>query len=155
MNSTWLIALIIGALIIAGLSFYLGRLLLLLKQARGKQQAKIEARNTTLAENIYTIVWAMRDGQCEFSEGCLRVWVLLDHIMPSNPKQPRADNQKLYPGIFALYEKVKDLPTHDARKKVKKSELRAMDEQRLKDEVQFKEQIETDIEQLVERFKAP
>ena len=154
MSTAWIIALVIGALIIAGLSFYLGRLLLLLKHKEQSQQAKIEKRNITLAENIYTIAWAMRDDQCELSEGCLRVWVLLDHIVP-DPKQPALDNQQQYPGVFALYEKVKDLPTHDARKKVKKPELRAMDQQRLKDEVEFKSLIESDIEKLINRFKVP
>lgn len=150
MSTTWIIAILIGATIIAGLAFYLGRLLMQLKQVKTAQQEKVNQRNKTLKNNIYTIAWAMKDGQCEPSEGCLRIWVLLDHLA----EQPKPDFQQLYPGLYAMYQQVKDLPTHEARKKVKKSELRAMDKKRLAHEAEFKPLIDKDVATLVELYKS-
>jgi hypothetical protein len=148
MSTGWIIALIGGALIIAGLSFYLGRLLLLLKHNKQLQAEKTTTRNLTLSQSIYTIAWAMREGQCELSEGCLRIWVLLDHYVHSKPQ----NNQQRYPGIFKLYDKVKDMPTHDARKKYKNAEILKMDKTRWQCEKLNKGQIELDVAKLIERF---
>ena len=150
MSTGWIIALIIAALIIAGLSFYLGRLLMQLKQVKQAQQQQITKRNTKLTEDIYTIAWAMQEGQCEPSEGCLRIWVLLDHVA----EEPKPDNQQRYPGIFALYDKIKDLPTHSARKALPKLELRKMDAQRLIHEQEFKTLIDADVSQLIKTLKS-
>ena len=150
---SWIIAIIIAVLIIAGLSFYLGRLLMQLKQVKqAKQQQikqQIDKRNQKLAEDIYTIAWAMQEGQCEPSEGCLRICVLLDHF----DQQPKPDNPTIYPGIHALYDKIKDLPTHAARKALPKKELQQMDKERFAHEKAFKNLIDQDITKLIERFK--
>ena len=148
MSTGWIIALICGALIITGLSFYLGRLLLLIQHAKQRQIEKTIARNFTLSESIYTIAWAMQQGQCELSEGSLRVWVLLDHYVESEPQ----DNELRYPGIFALYDQIKEMPTHQARKKYKNGEIMKMDKIRWQSEQQNKTQIETDVSKLIERF---
>ncbi len=152
MSLAWIIALVCGALIIAGLSFYLGRLLMQIKHNKAQQALAVtehnDKRNKTLSESIYTIAWAMRDGQCEYSEGCLRVWVLLDHYVEQN----KPDQSQLYPGVFALYDKIKDMPTHEARKKLKNKALMQMDKQRLGFEDEYKSLIKTDITRLIERF---
>ena len=148
MSGWWIAALVAGLAVIAGLSFYLGRLLMMIRQGEQKRAAKVTERNNTLGESIHTIAWAMRDGQCEFSEGCLRIWVLLDHI----EQQDKPDQTELYPGVFSLYDKIKDQPTHDARKKYKKKEIMKMDKDRWGWEKEFKEQIEADIGKLIERF---
>lgn len=160
MNTISIIALVVGGLIIAGLSFYLGRLLLLIKQGKIKReqtlQADINQRNKTLSESIHTIAWAMRDGQCEYGEGCLRIWVLLDHYVEQkveqNAEQSKTNNNEIYPGIFKLYDKIKEMPTHEARKKYSKKEIHKMDKQREGYEVEFKSLIEQDIAKLIERF---
>ena len=149
MNLGWIIAIIIAALIIAGLAFYLGRLLMQIKQVEQAQQQQINKRNQKLSDDIYTIAWAMQQGQCEPSEGCLRIWVLLDHI----ELNPKPDHQQLYPGIFALYDKIKDLPTHSARKALPKKTLRQMDAQRFADEKALKTLIDADIHKIIEFFK--
>jgi hypothetical protein len=153
MSTGWIIALVCGGLIIAGLAFYLGRLLLLLRltkqRSEAKQAEKVTQRNKTLSESIYTIAWAMRDGQCEFSEGCLRVWVLLDHYVDNET----TDNTQVYPGIFKLYKRIKDMPTHEARKKQKRSEQMAMDSDRVAAEKEYKDLIALDIAHLIKRFE--
>ena len=150
MSTPWIIALVIGAAIIAGLAFYLGRLLMLIKEGERRRAEKTAERNKTLAESIHTIAWAMRDGQCDLSEGCLRVWVLLDHIEQDN----KPNQAELYPGVFKLYDKIKDMPTHEARKKYKKQEIMKMDMERWNFEADFKDQIEQDIARLIETYAA-
>lgn len=149
MSTPWIIALIIGALVIAGLSFYLGRLLMQIKQAKDKQAQAVAKRNDKLQGDIYTIAWAMRDGQCDYSEGSIRLWVLLDHLVEDEPK----NYESRYPGIFGLYDKIKHMPTHSARKEQDKLERLKMDAERLTLEEQLAEQIKADIDQLIERFK--
>ena len=152
MSLGWIIALLCGTVIIAGLAFYLGRLMMQIKHNEAQQTLKVtqhnDKRNKTLSESIYTITWAMRDGQCEYSEGCLRVWVLLDHYIEQN----KPDQSLIYPGVFALYDKIKDMPTHEARKKLKNKALMQMDKQRQGFEDEYKSLIKTDITRLLERF---
>ncbi|WP_018692159.1 DUF2489 domain-containing protein [Algicola sagamiensis] len=135
----------LGLLIIAGLAFYAGRLLMQLKQQNDQQAAAAKARNATLIESITTIAKAMQQAQCESSEGCLRIWVLLDHLIES----PKPNYQATYPGIFQMYDVVKDMPTHTARKKYPKKEIRQMDETRLQAEKDLALQINQDLDKLL------
>lgn len=148
MSSMWTIAVILGALIIAGLAFYLGRLLMQIKQAEEQQRQATKDRNDKLGSDIYTIAWAMRDGQCDYSEGVIRLWVLLGHLIEEQPK----DYQTHYPGIFGLYDKIKDMPTHQARARQDKLERLKMDAERLTFEEEFEGQIKADIDKIIERF---
>ncbi len=115
----WLVLLLITAvLIVAGLAFYAGKLLWLLQQQKQQQQlAEQKARQQQqekkayLQESIVLISRAMLEQQCEFSEGALRLWVLLDHW----PAADKPDAVSCYPGIYQLYLTVKDMPTHLAR----------------------------------------
>lgn len=149
MSTTWIIAYIIGGIIVAGLAFYLGRLLMQIKQVEQQKRQQVTERNNKLGSDIYTIAWAMRDGQCEYSEGCIRLWVLLDHYVETTPQ----DKEKQYPGIFSLYDKIKDMPTHQARKEQGKLERLKMDAARLGFEQDLEPLIKTDVEQLITRFK--
>ncbi|MEM0516180.1 DUF2489 domain-containing protein [Pseudoalteromonas sp. YIC-827] len=157
MSGPWIIALIFGALIIAALAFYAGRLLWQVReqnQRLEKQQAeyakKRAARNAKLSDSINLIAKAMKEGQCEYSEGCLRVWVL----MSQHSKAQEADLEAEYPGVFAMYEAVKDLPTHEARKKYSKKEIFKQDSARWRKEQELEEQILADSEKLVMDFDA-
>ncbi len=87
MSTTLIIAIVNGAAIIAGLAFYAGQLLykvnaqnklIAKKQAEHEQKlaASKATRNAKLADSIHLIARAMNEEQCEFSEGCLRIWVL-------------------------------------------------------------------------------
>ncbi|WP_105253250.1 DUF2489 domain-containing protein [Pseudoalteromonas sp. T1lg75] len=157
MTSPWIIALIIGALIVAGLAFYAGRLLWQVReqnQRLAKQQAeyaqKRAARNAKLSDSINLIAKAMKEGQCEYSEGCLRVWVLMSQHSCAQELNLEVE----YPGVFAMYEAVKDLPTHDARKKYSKKEIFKQDSARWRKEQELEEQILADSEKLVMHFDA-
>ena len=161
MATEWIIALVIGALIIAGLSFYAGKLIWQVKaqneliakkraEHEAEQKKKRQERNAKLADSINLIAKAMNQKQCEYSEGCLRIWVLISQY----GFEKEVNLEETYPGIYQMYEVVKDMPTHDARKKYSKKEIFKMDTERWRAEASFEKDILKDCEQLVKEFQA-
>lgn len=149
MTINWIVATFVAVLIVGSLSFYLGRLLWLIKQQELKQQQAVAAKNADLTQSIVLIAKAMREEQCELSEGALRIWVLLDHLQLAN--KPNA--VQTYPGLFKMYEVVKDMPTHQARKERDKKEIRHLDHLREQAEIDLKAEIMADVEKLLEFFQ--
>lgn len=157
MQNPWIIVLLLIAfLIIAGLAFYAGKLLWLVRQQHqqqlqlAKQQQHQQLQNQLYVEqSIYTICKAVDAGQCELSEGALRVWVLLNRL-PEQQQGPLASD---YPGIFQMYQILKDMPTHQARKAQPKQATEQQDSERLAAEQQLKPQILADTVKLLQRFK--
>jgi hypothetical protein len=161
MATEWIIALVIGALIIAGLSFYAGKLIwqvkaqnALIEKKRAEyiaeQTKKRQERNAKLADSINLIAKAMKEKQCEYSEGCLRIWVLISQY----GFEKQVNLEETYPGIHQMYEVVKDMPTHDARKKYSKKEIFKMDTERWRAEERLEKDILKDCAQLVSEFQA-
>lgn len=151
-----------AVLIILGLAGYATYLLWLVKQQTSQQSNSqletLHKRNTRLKHDIFTIAWAIKDGQCDLSEGCIRICILVDHIYekagsPTSNIEERDNFLEKLPGIAALYEKIKDLPTHEKRNQLDKREKRKQDYQRWKDEAEHKEQIMQDVVWLQETFK--
>jgi hypothetical protein len=62
--------------------------------------------------------------------------------------------EETYSGIHQMYEVVKDMPTHDARKKYSKKEIFKMDTERWRAEERLEKDILKDCEQLVSEFQA-
>lgn len=156
MTIIWALVLLLGTAIIAGLAFYAGKLLWLLKQQTQRQQqeqqlqqAKLAEKKRYLQESIVLISRAMQEQQCEFSEGALRLWVLLDHW----PADDKPDAIASYPGLYQMYQVVKDMPTHQARKDQDKKLTRQQDKLRQQAEIELRELIQTDVLKLLERFQ--
>jgi hypothetical protein len=157
MQIPWLITLLVlAALIIAGLAFYAGKLLWLLRQQKqqqsqqSSQEQQQQLKNKLYVEqSIFTICKAVDAGQCELSEGALRVWVLLNRL-PEQQQGPLAED---YPGIFQMYQTIKDIPTHQARKQQEKQATSQQDKLRLQTELALKSQILNDTTKLLQRFK--
>ena len=139
MSVTAIVIITLAFLILAGLSFYAGKLLMQVKQQQQKQQQQIEQkkqeRDNRLIESIQTISHAMESEQCEISEGALRLAVLFDHL--SNAQV--VNYPKKYPAIHALNEKIKHFAILEERKKLEKKERMRQDFQRLKAEAEFKD----------------
>ena len=157
MSTFWLIAFIFGALFFAGLAFYAGTLLRQVKQQKdqilarnAKRQIQQEQKNTKLADSINLIAKAMKEKQCEYSEGCLRVWVLLSQYVFESENNIELE----YPGILKMYDVVKEMPTHAARKKYSKKEIYKMDSARWKAEKDLEDEIQKDLDKIVLQFKA-
>ncbi|EKE73016.1 DUF2489 domain-containing protein [Gallaecimonas xiamenensis] len=122
--SAWTIAAVIGALIVVALAFYAGKLLFMVKAQRQKEEAFLAEHNQKLEKSIRIIAAAMLEDQCELSEGVIRIRVLMDHLLPYQAYGDR------FPALFDLYERVKDLPTHEARQAQDKKERRRQDRER-------------------------
>ncbi len=149
MNIWWILA-VAGALIIAGLAFYLGQLLFQLKQQQQRQQQALAEQQRKQAEHqqylldsILLIAKATLEKQCEYSEAALRIWVLLENLQPELAQACR------FPGLFAMYDCVKDMPTHEARKALDKKELRRLDHLRQQTEIDQAAAIDTDLKSLI------
>jgi hypothetical protein len=161
MSSAIIVALILGAVIIAGLAFYAGQLLYklntqkkLIAKKHAEQQKKLVqsrlTRNAKLADSIHLLARAMNEEQCEFSEGCLRIWVLISQYAFEQER----DLAAYYPGIFKMYEVVKEMPTHDARKKYSKKEIFKLDTARWRAEENYSDEIKADCGKIITEFKA-
>ena len=112
----WPIILSIIALgIIAGVSFYAFKLLRKLREQNILiKQTKI-ARTKRLKESMVIIAKAMQNGDCNHSEGVIRLSMLL---------LPFGQSLQPYQAMYALYNIVKEMPTHEARKALlKKSKI--------------------------------
>ncbi|WP_416306769.1 DUF2489 domain-containing protein [Neptunicella sp. SCSIO 80796] len=121
MISTVLITL--ALLIIAGLGFYAGKMLYLLRRQTVQQNNRRQARLRHIIESIQTIAMAMEQQQCNISEGCIRLCMLLDSL----PIEPLPDYRAQFPALHDLYQQIKDMPTHEDRQKQLRTERVKMD----------------------------
>lgn len=157
MSAMWITALVLGVIIVAALAFYAGRLLWQLREQKrviAKHKAQLaqkrEERNLKLSDSINLIAKAMQQGQCEYSEGCLRVWVLMSQYSFDSEQ----DLTEQYPGVYEMYEAVKELPTHEARKKYSKKDIFKQDSARWRKEKELEPKILVDVDKIVQRFDA-
>lgn len=149
MNEYWPIALVVAVIIIASLAFYAGKLLKQLSaQKRAQQQAEL-AHQHALAKHdkkvlasVKIIVRAMQEEQCDFSEGCWRLSVLLDSLKLSS------ELAQQFPAIFSLYNEIKHLSILDDRKQLDKKQRMKEDYQRMTIEAQLHSEIVTDLDLL-------
>ena len=149
MNEYWLIALVLAVIIIACLAFYAGKLLKQLNaQKQAQQQAEI-VRQQALAKHdlnvlasVKIIVRAMQEEQCDFSEGCWRLSVLLDSLKLSS------ELAQQFPAIFNLYNEIKHLSILGDRKKLEKKQRMKEDYQRVSLEAKLHSEIVSDLDLL-------
>lgn len=149
MDSYWLYAIILAIVIIAALSFYASKLLQqLAKQKQMQQQAEL-ARQQGLAlhdhkvfASVLIITRAMKEEQCDFSEGCWRLSVLLTSLKMSSELELQ------FPSIFKLYNEIKHLSILDGRKQLDKSQRMKQDYQRMTIEAQLHSEIVIELDLL-------
>lgn len=127
------LTLALGLLIIIGLAAYAAKLLLMLKkqkhQANQKAQELIEGHRIhdhDVIKSIIIIIRAMQAEQCDYSEGCWRLCVLLDSL------KTLSEHEAQFPSIYEFYNGIKHLAILEARKKLSKPERMKQDLQRLK-----------------------
>lgn len=144
----WIIAL--AVLLLVALSYYAGTLLWRVRQQEEAKKSEQTKKLNYITDSICHIAKAMKAEQCEPSEGVLRIWVLLEHY---NKEQAEPKNyNEFYNGYFSLYSEIKDMPTHDARKKFSKKDILKLDLQRMEAEQKYAEQIQLDTNQLLLEF---
>jgi hypothetical protein len=138
--------------IIAGLTFYAGKLLLQLKRqtqfqklAQQKHQLGLQQHDTKILNSVALIVQALQEQQCDLSEGCWRISVLLDSLKTTSGLCEK------FPAIYGLYNKVKDMAILDERKKLGKKQRMRDDYNRVMFEAEYQENIIEELK-LLEKF---
>ena len=139
-----MLAALLGGLVLLGLAVYAGTLLARLKRQHDMQRQAIAARNERILDSVRVIAHSVRDGQCDYSEGAIRLTNLLDALQI---KGGRAFANE-FPGLYGLYEKVKEMPTHEARRALKRNEVMKMDLERSGYEAELEAQILKDVARL-------
>ncbi|NXZ84741.1 DUF2489 domain-containing protein [Haemophilus influenzae] len=136
---------VIALFLVTGLTLYAIRLL---KQLKVQKELIAKAKNNRvirLKESIDIIARAMQSGECNLSEGVIRLTMLL---------MPFGKNLSTYPAMANLYEVVRDMPTHDDRKLLEKRERMRLDLERESAEVQFEKDIKQELYILLEDIKS-
>ncbi|MGM0767781.1 MAG: DUF2489 domain-containing protein [Pseudomonadota bacterium] len=129
---------IAGLLAIAVLSAFILRQARLLRQSRqrnDKNRAFREERRQSMVESIRVIAMAVEEDQVEYSEACLRLKGLLDHVAP----------ELLERSPYRVFREVSDqlqhMPTHRARQATETRFIEKMDRERLALEAQHADAI--------------
>ena len=134
------VLLLVAVCIIVGMIGYATYLLLALqKQKKALQQAR-RNRINRIKESIEIIAKAMLNGDCNLSEGVLRLKMLLE---------PVGMSIKNHVTLLQLYEVVETMPTHEARKALKKNERMRLDLQRESAEAALEKNIKLELHQLL------
>ncbi|MDG1732387.1 MAG: DUF2489 domain-containing protein [Thalassotalea sp.] len=109
-----------------------------------QQQQKQIARDIKTIESIALISKAVSEQQCEISEGCWRLSVLMD----SMPEHKELMNSK-FPAIFNLYNEISHMPILEARKALSKKQRLQLDLERMGIEQELEPKVLADIKLLV------
>ena len=146
MLSTTTLLIILAVLIVTALAFYAGRLLQQVaaqtraqKEASAKQQQGLIASDTKALDSVLLITRAMREEQCDFSEGCWRISVLLSSLKTID------DLALTFPIIFKFYDGIKHLAILSDRKLLPKKERMKQDFTRMKLESELYEDIKSEL----------
>lgn len=149
LSNLWFYASILAIVIIVALAFYAYKLLMKLKQqTEASQQAKLEQQlalakhDSKVLNSVIIIVRAMKEHQCDMSEGCWRLCVLLDSLKLSDNLSTK------FPAIFELYDAIKHMSILDERKQLAKQQRMKQDVDRMTIEAKLAEPIQQDIASL-------
>jgi len=96
------------------------------QRLRDKKTAEFQAkRRDEMVESIRMIAMAIEANQVEYSEGCLRLKGLLEHVAPELLEKPP------FQVFQEVHDKISHMPTHRARKMTDSQTLEKMDQERL------------------------
>lgn len=151
MTSTTIILLVLAATIILVLGSYAAFLMFKLRHLRQQQALLLEqqlqkqiVRDLKVINSIVLISKAVDEAQCEISEGCWRLSVLMDSL----PKYSESFNVK-FPAIFMLYSKIKHMPILDARKQLSKKDKLSLDLERMGHEQALEPEVIKSVRELI------
>ncbi|MFN2362231.1 MAG: DUF2489 domain-containing protein [Marinobacter sp.] len=117
-----------GLMVITLLVVFIARQSRTLQDGR-KRQAKNEAfqkeRRESMIESIRVLAMAVEEDQVEYSEACLRIKGLLDHVAPELLQQSPF-------GVFqTVHDRIQHMPTHQARQATETRFVEKMDLERM------------------------
>ena len=147
------VLLLCGMLTIVVLTYYAISLLLRLKKQTKQQELHsalaIQKRNVNIIENVMTLCLVGLQEQCDYSELVIRLYNITDYLQGDE----RIDMVTDYPAISELYDTVKDMPRGEERQTLAKKARMKDNLVRTKAEVQLKEKIKKEMQQLHDRVK--
>ncbi|WP_068547760.1 DUF2489 domain-containing protein [Thalassotalea crassostreae] len=151
MTTTMILLLCVAAVVIFSLATYATVLLLKLREQNKQQLALAEeqrlkhnAKDLKIINSVVLIGKAMEQEQCEISEGCWRLSVLIESM-----ENGSEEIQTQFPAIFKLYSKIKHMPILDARKELTKKDRLTLDLERMGHEQEFESAVMLDVKNLV------
>lgn len=122
-----LVIIVIGLVAIGILLFYIWRQARAISEHRLRQKKSEEfraKRRDEMIESIRIIAMAVEEDQVEYSEACLRLKGLLDHVAPDLlEKSPFRVFQE-------VHDKIQHMPTHRARQATDTRLVEKMDKER-------------------------
>lgn len=140
---------VLALIVIVPLAIYAGMLLSQLKKqttdqaiAEQEKQDALKQHDIKIFNSVVIIVRAMKEEQCDLSEGCWRLSVLLDSLKLSS------ELNLLFPSVYALYNGIQHMPILEERKKLEKRERMKLDFDRMKLEAELKSKIQQDITEI-------
>ncbi|WP_218015859.1 DUF2489 domain-containing protein [Bergeriella denitrificans] len=136
---------IAALLLIAAMAAYAAWLWAKVYRQRREIQAAQAARRAKIAESVDIIAMAMQQGQCNLSEGVLRIKPLLEVL---------ALDFAAYPAMGELYQVVADMPVLEERKQLKRNERMKLDLIRESSEAKWETQILAEAGQVRAAVKA-
>lgn len=113
------------------------------KEATKAQQANLYAHDQKIYSSVGIIAKAMKEQQCDYSEGCWRISVLLDSLKTQEPLNSQ------FPAIFELYEGIRHLSILDERKQLAKRDRMKQDLERMKLETKLADSITKELDLLI------
>ncbi|GLX78664.1 coproporphyrinogen III oxidase [Thalassotalea insulae] len=145
----WPYWLAFACMIVISLAVYAGKLLRQLKhqterqqQLTLQQQQALATHDKKILDSVVIIVRAMKEEQCDISEGCWRLSVLLDSLKTAD------DLSLQFPAIFELYGAIKHMPILEERKQLSKQQRMKFDLERTKVEARLQPSVFQAIEEL-------
>lgn len=120
-------------LVLVGLAVALLLVVFILRQMRILRQDKVRAsrnkafqdeRRTSMVKSIQVLAMAIEQDQVEYSEACLRIKGLLDHLAPE------LLSQTPYRVFQEMHEQLEHMPTHKARQDTDVKFVEKMDRER-------------------------
>lgn len=92
--------------------------------AEKKNQSFRDERRAKMIESIQVLAMGLEQNQVEYSEACLRIKGLLDHVAPE------LLSQSPYRIFQEMHDHIDHMPTHEARQETDPQFIRKLDEQR-------------------------
>lgn len=129
---------IAGAIAIIVLLGFIRRQTIGLAEYRRRKQ-KTETfrakRRQDMIDSIRVIAMAVEENQIEYSEACLRIKGLLDHVAPELMERSP------YRVFMEVYEQLRHMPTHQARQDTEVRFVQKMDKERFEVEERHADEI--------------
>ncbi len=141
----------IAAAILLALSGVAAYYWIKLKKVQNQQKAQIAQnqkawldRQQELAADIRFIANSMLQEQCEITEGCMRLKVLMDHLDQDLAQKTEFQTLQFY------YQQTLSMPHHEAYKALNRKEQFSQDKKRFALEDKYREQILIEAKHIVQ-----